>query len=497
MNYKNENMDSLRLKRFRCFEDTGNIEFAPLNLLVGANSSGKSSFLKFFYLLKQTIRENRRGVFLWNSQNANSVDFKDFTNTVKDGTGSIEIEFSVKDLPIYGNYGRTNSAVSEVCVSFIISKQNDYFDYLEKLTIQFDNQIIVCSFDEKQNSVVEINGETLNYKNEKRITCHTNSLLPTFKYFSSENDDDDCSHEAKEEIRSLVSSINLQGRSIYRLLRRPFLSKEKFRKRLVIEFGSAENFERLNNLYLYYTLGCVLDSINIYVLSFTRRLSYMLPLRAFAERYYRIQNSWIEDLEPDGRNLAMYLFHLDDVDKACLKNWIMENFQFTIDVIPSGSGNVEINIQEKDKLPHNLIDVGFGYSQFLPLIVKIWKTIYKDMPSDSKGNNNDSRKLEHMILMEQPELHLHPRLQEKLGAVLAQAVRFCREKKYDVRFLIETHSEAIVNAVGREIAINGLNPDDVSVLLFNAKEQGMDNYVERAYYSKEGYLMNWPIGFLS
>lgn len=82
-------MDSLRLKNFRCLEDTGMVDFAPLNILVGANSSGKSSFLKFFYLLKQTIRENRRGVFLWNSQNANSVDFRDFSNTVKDGEGSI------------------------------------------------------------------------------------------------------------------------------------------------------------------------------------------------------------------------------------------------------------------------------------------------------------------------------------------------------------------------------------------------------------------------
>lgn len=48
-------MDSLRLKNFRCLEDTGMVDFAPLNILVGANSSGKSSFLKFFYLLKQTM----------------------------------------------------------------------------------------------------------------------------------------------------------------------------------------------------------------------------------------------------------------------------------------------------------------------------------------------------------------------------------------------------------------------------------------------------------
>lgn len=86
------------------------------------------------------------------------------------------------------------------------------------------------------------------------------------------------------------------------------MSKDEFRKRLVSEFETLDNWEELNNLYLYYTLNNIIDSINVYILSFTRRLSYMLPLRAFAERYYRIQNSWIEDIEPDGRNLAMYLF---------------------------------------------------------------------------------------------------------------------------------------------------------------------------------------------
>lgn len=490
-------MDSLRLKNFRCLEDTGMVDFAPLNILVGANSSGKSSFLKFFYLLKQTIRENRRGVFLWNSQNANSVDFRDFSNTVKDGEGSIGVEFIVKELPIYGFSGRTSTVVDQVKVSLIISKLDQYFDYLERLVIEFADQKIECSYDTKRNSVVVVNGTTIGFKNERRLMCHTNSLLPTFRFLSTENDDDDCSHAAKENMRSLLPEKEMKYRSFLRLVRKKFMSKDEFRKRLVSEFETLDNWEELNNLYLYYTLNNIIDSINVYILSFTRRLSYMLPLRAFAERYYRIQNSWIEDIEPDGRNLAMYLFHLDDDDKESLKQWIKNNFKFEIDIEPSGTGNIELKIKENGKQSHNLIDVGFGYSQFLPLIVKIWKTIHVDMPNDVVKDGDNKSKKEHVILMEQPELHLHPKLQEKLGRVLAQTVRFCNDKKYDVRFLVETHSEAIINAIGSEIAVNGLNPDSVNVLLFNAKSEGMDRYVEKAYYSKDGYLMNWPIGFMS
>ena len=70
-------MNTLRLKKYRCFEDTGDINLKPLTLLVGANSSGKSSFLKFFPLLKHSIGIRKNGVFLWYSDD---VDFKDFKN---------------------------------------------------------------------------------------------------------------------------------------------------------------------------------------------------------------------------------------------------------------------------------------------------------------------------------------------------------------------------------------------------------------------------------
>lgn len=322
-------------------------------------------------------------------------------------------------------------------------------------------------------------------------------MLPTFKFWADKIDDDDCSYKAKEEMMDLLPKVEQKSKSFYRLVRNSFMSKEKFFKVLEKEYGETENKEKINNLYLYYTLDCILDSINIYILGFTKRLSYMMPLRAFAERYYRIQNSWIEDLEPDGRNLAMYLFHLDNDDKINLKQWVKDNFQFDFEVVPSGTGNVEINIFEDGQKPHNLIDVGFGYSQILPIIVKIWKTLFIDMPNDKKKDESDCRKLEHVILMEQPELHLHPKLQEKLGRVLAHAVRICEKNKYDVRFFVETHSEAIINAIGSEIAINGLNNKAVNVLLFNAQSEGMDKYVETSHYSEDGYLMNWPIGFLS
>ena len=110
-------MNTLRLKNYRCFEDTGDISLKPLTLLVGANSSGKSSFLKFFPLLKQSIGIRKNGVFLWYSDD---VDFKDFKNTVRNGEGNIIINM---ELPLADHI---TSNESKIIAEFFKTKEIKY-----------------------------------------------------------------------------------------------------------------------------------------------------------------------------------------------------------------------------------------------------------------------------------------------------------------------------------------------------------------------------------
>lgn len=49
-------MEKIRLQHYRCLEDTGYLTIKPITVLVGANSSGKSSFLKYFDSLKVHIK---------------------------------------------------------------------------------------------------------------------------------------------------------------------------------------------------------------------------------------------------------------------------------------------------------------------------------------------------------------------------------------------------------------------------------------------------------
>lgn len=93
----------------------------------------------------------------------------------------------------------------------------------------------------------------------------------------------------------------------------------------------------------------------------------------------------------------------------------------------------------------NIVDVGYGVSQILPIIV--------DPLLSSKGN---------LFLLQQPEVHLHPRGQAELASFVARV-----SKEFGVRFVIETHSDYFVNRLRVEAkAASVIRHDDLSLLYF-------------------------------
>jgi AAA domain, putative AbiEii toxin, Type IV TA system len=93
----------------------------------------------------------------------------------------------------------------------------------------------------------------------------------------------------------------------------------------------------------------------------------------------------------------------------------------------------------------NLVDVGYGVSQVLPIIV--------DAIREPPGST---------FLLQQPEVHLHPRAQAELGSFLAALA-----KQQQKRFVVETHSDYLVDRIRMDIRDGKhLKPDDVAVLYF-------------------------------
>ena len=101
----------------------------------------------------------------------------------------------------------------------------------------------------------------------------------------------------------------------------------------------------------------------------------------------------------------------------------------------------------------NLIDVGYGVSQALPLIVELVKSNEARFPEFQKPP---------ALLLQQPEVHLHPQAQAALGTL------FCQTAAAGRQLIIETHSDYIIDRVRMDVrdGTTGLKPEDVSILYF-------------------------------
>lgn len=87
-------MESIKIQNLRSLVNTGEIEMKPINVILGANSSGKSSYLRFFPLLKQTIGRKIKGVLFWSGYGDDDVDFGDFETSLNNQENHAEMIFS-------------------------------------------------------------------------------------------------------------------------------------------------------------------------------------------------------------------------------------------------------------------------------------------------------------------------------------------------------------------------------------------------------------------
>ena len=102
----------------------------------------------------------------------------------------------------------------------------------------------------------------------------------------------------------------------------------------------------------------------------------------------------------------------------------------------------------------NLVDVGYGVNQALPLLVEL---LHIDIPPVS-----DWPPYRPLFLLQQPEVHLHPQAQAALGTL------FCQTAAAGRQLIIETHSDYIIDRVRMDVrdGATGLKPEDVSILYF-------------------------------
>ncbi len=203
------------------------------------------------------------------------------------------------------------------------------------------------------------------------------------------------------------------------------------------------------------------------------RTLYFGPLRADPARFF-----------PTARGQQHLEGRVDGVDPRLLLqrpvlveklNGDLERFGTDLVLQPRQLRQDLFEIRLTDQTAHadvELPDVGFGISQVLPILV------YSRASQD------------HMILVEQPELHLHPRLQAELGSFFAE----CIHEPYGNQFIIETHSEHLILRIQRLIREGRLKSSDVSVVYVKKHDDG--SRVKQLRLDAEGdFIDEWPDGF--
>ena len=97
--------------------------------------------------------------------------------------------------------------------------------------------------------------------------------------------------------------------------------------------------------------------------------------------------------------------------------------------------------------------------------------------------------------MEQPELHLHPAMQAKIADTLIKTIDETRKAGQCAILVVETHSQALINRIGRRIREKKLGVDDVNILLFQKDDNMQNSIIKQISYTNEGQLRDWPYGF--
>jgi predicted ATPase len=510
-------LDFVKIEKLRSLEIGTPINIAPITILIGKNSAGKSTFARTFPLMRQSCEAKKRAPILWFGDR---VDFGSFDESlqkspstrVESNKGEITFTFgmsvdddnssSIRRLVQERDEPLTEMAVIELSIrrrkdgsstasrlridafGFAIHIRTDQFDAIESITC---NDLI---WTPAPDSISDISYQSILPKIGFFQRSDLNSEKPR-RYVEYKPFDNHikAAFEGKQfaEYAEFISDaiisapIMPKGELAEHVERRlPFFGLKKNKQdRILLDLISE-----LENHALIARINNFLELFDGALSEYFSGVKYIEPLRATAQRYYRKQELAVDEIDSKGENLAMFLDSLHNYQLRNFNQWTVENFGFSARTENQG-GHVTILIKEgSGSSESNLADIGFGFSQILPVITQVWLSTTPYLPKTRKTT---------CMVIEQPELHLHPAFQAKLADVFASAITNHRTKASS--FIIETHSNHIINRFGQLISEGKLKSNEVQILIFEKNEDNSGTNIRLSGYNEKGYLQNWPIGF--
>lgn len=240
---------------------------------------------------------------------------------------------------------------------------------------------------------------------------------------------------------------------------------------------------------LRYLLPIETDESIVSVANALRRLTYITAERVGPREVYALEDQQTAPVVGSAGEHAVSVLHLGRDEKVleqlalpdCPPTRLrqveerMRTFfpSCAIDVqqVPQANA-VTLGLRTSDDTSfHRPIHVGFGLTQVFPIVVAAL--------SASMGD---------MLLIENPEVHLHPAGQAQMGQFLADAARA------GIQVIVETHSDHVLNGIRRSIKAGILPPDQAVLHFFRPRSLGEPQVIS-PIIDRSGNVDSWPDGF--
>jgi len=433
----------LRAENFKSWKDTGELQLAPLTGLFGTNSSGKSSIMQMLLMLKQTAESADRSRVLYT-----------------DGDERSFVNLGTFDDLIYNH-----NLESQLHLSFSWKLSDPIISRLINVELPSGNRDITILFETNQLSFDSIIKEDLG--------------LITVKNFT---------YEFINLINNQITRFGMiQEKDNYEFIHTNYEAR-------LIE-GKTSQLPNPTKCYGFpnEAIGYYQNTgfLPTFALEFERlfsRVIYLGPLREYPKRTHLWMGEPPLDVGIRGDRtvaalLASQILNLKSKSKShryklivdIVRKWMKDmGLIETLNLRPIAEGSrfYEVRVKKNEKSPEVLLTgLGFGVSQILPVLVLCYY-----VPEGS------------IILLEHPEIHLHPSAQADLADVLIDVVKY-----RNVQIIVESHSEHLLRRLQRRVAEEAIPSDKVN-LYFCRMENGASQ-IEKLQLDEYGSIKNWPPNF--
>lgn len=449
-------MFNLTIHNFRSFQNQ-NFNFSRINILIGENSGGKSSLLKLLLALKQTL------------DSPTEVNLKltgDFTDL-----GNF-------DEAVY--YKKKNKKIS---IGFETSEK--YFDYFLEFLNLLEKEAPKSKLNLIKNILSEYKASSTNilFEFSSKLNDHSsiktifkNDALGILEIVQKKGNDEN-------NIRQLNSDLKFTFKKQSGIIENCTSFKEGFLTLVDAEFKvkCKEQFGE-NSEYVFYSIAFLLVYQN-YLQEQIDRIRFVNPIGTSPKRFY-----FQEDRKATYKLIDIEKFINVLSDKTLTEKQYSERISLLNKTIKAFGIADEVSIIKDKQLPvlalnvktkdfwSNITDVGYGVSLQIPIL-------FQALLSEHYTKNGQT------ILIEQPEVHLHPTLQAKFIETL---LSIGSKNTY----FIETHSEHIIRKLQVLIKNKEFNikPEDISIHYF--KREPLKFKITEHKISNEGKLLPaFPSGF--